>query len=90
MHEENAMALQPWDLDPQELLPVGRIPDSDFINGSSGEYFGKAVRERKIVNFLVRASVSQFRRESVGVYPVDIGLAGSTEKVSVIGSNGNG
>lgn len=54
------MTLQPGHLDPQQLLPIIRIPNTNLIDRSRREHLRESVREGNIVDALVMACVTQF------------------------------
>lgn len=86
MHEEHAMAFQAWYLDSEQLLPIGGIPYSNLIDGSSGKYLGETMRECDIIYSLMMTGVSELGVKGVGIYPVYIWLASATEEMGLIGS----
>lgn len=70
-------------------MPVLAVPDPDLVGRGSGEYVGEAEREGNVINALVVAGVPELGCEVGGVDPVDVGLRGSAEEVSVVSSEGN-
>jgi hypothetical protein len=63
MHKENAVAFKPRNLNSQKLLSIFCIPDSDLVQGSSGENIRKTMWEYNIVDSFIMASISKLRRQ---------------------------
>lgn len=60
-HEGDAVALHSRDLDSQNLMAVLCVPDSDVVNGASGENITVVVREHHVVDLVIVTGVPQLR-----------------------------
>jgi hypothetical protein len=89
MREEDAMALETWNFNSEELLSGLRVPDSNVVQTAGGEEFRVSSWEANIVDLLVVTSVSKFRADVISIAPIDGSLVGATEEVSGVSSQGN-
>jgi hypothetical protein len=89
-HEGNTVALKAGNLDSEEFLSGQRVPDSNVVEGASGEQLGVARGEGNVVDLLVVAGVTELRGDLIGVAPVEGGLGGTSEEVGGISSERDG
>lgn len=88
--EENAVALEAWNLNSQQLLSGLGVPHSDVVKTAGSEELRESSWESDVVDSLVVASISQLWGDVIGVAPVDGCLVGTTEEMSGVGSKRNG
>ena len=88
--EENAVALEAWNLNSEKFLSSLCVPHSNIVQGAGGEEFRVTSWEGNVVDLLIMAGVSQFWGDVISVAPVDGSLGGSAEEVSGISSEGDG
>lgn len=70
--EGDAVALEVWHLDSEQLLTVLGVPDSDVVYGAGGKQVGVVVGEGYVVDSAVMACISKLSVQLVGVDEVDV------------------
>jgi hypothetical protein len=90
LHKGHRVAIQSGHLNPQQLLSILSVPDTNFVGRGSGKHIRVIEGERNIIDAFIVTGIPELWGEIGGIDPVYVGLGGPAEEVGVISSERDG